>query len=56
MRRDGLKIALSGRTEEELLPVLQFVVRYVSFERQLVIVSWLQTVSSPLYFSVAIET
>ena len=27
IRRSGLKIALSGRTEEELIPVLQFLAK-----------------------------
>ena len=29
VRRSGLKVALSGRTEEELIPVLQFLARWV---------------------------
>ena len=30
IRRDGLRIALSRRTEDELLPVVEFLVKYVS--------------------------
>lgn len=28
-RRDGLRIAVSGRTEEQLLPLLQYLCKYI---------------------------
>ena len=39
VRRSGLKVALSGRTEEELIPVLQFLARWV-VESESVTLEW----------------